>query len=66
VRPLPEREKRAEQYAQKAMVLLKRATSASHFRNPANVAHLDMDADLTFLRDRDEYKTFRASLEAVK
>jgi serine/threonine-protein kinase len=65
-RPLPEREKRAELYARAAVVMLKRATGEGHFREPAKLARLDHDADLAFLRDRDDYKRLRAGLPPVK
>jgi tetratricopeptide (TPR) repeat protein len=65
-RPLPEREKRAEQYARQAVTLLKRAASAGYFRDAAKVAHLDKDSDLDFLRDRGDYKQFRAGLKTSK
>jgi hypothetical protein len=55
-------EKRAEQYARAAIALLKRAASAGFFRDPANIAHLDKDPDLASLRDRADYKQFRAGL----
>jgi serine/threonine-protein kinase len=61
-RPLPEREKRAEQWAHQAVALLKRAASRGFFREPAGVTHLDRDSDLAFLRDRDDYQRFRAGL----
>jgi tetratricopeptide (TPR) repeat protein len=61
-RPLPEREKRAEEYARRAVAVLNRAASAGYFRNSNDAALLDRDADLTFLRDRDDYKRFRAGL----
>ena len=65
-RPLPERVKRAEGYARQAIPLLQRAASAGHFRNPANVTHMDRDSDLASLRDRSDYKRFRASLKPTK
>jgi tetratricopeptide (TPR) repeat protein len=65
-RPLPIREKRAEDYARAAVALLQRAASAGFFRTAANVAHLDKDSDLAFLRGRADYKTFRAGLKPAK
>jgi serine/threonine-protein kinase len=65
-RPLPEREKHAEQHARTAVALLKRSASAGFFRDRARLAELDKDPDLTFLRDRDDYKQFRAGLKPAK
>jgi serine/threonine-protein kinase len=65
-RPLPEREKRAEAHARQAIASLERAASAGHFRDARNVATLDGDEDLAFLRDRDDFKRFRASLKLAK
>jgi serine/threonine-protein kinase len=65
-RPLPERDKRAEQYAMAALALLQRAKSAGYFRDPAKVADLDKISDLAFLRDRDDFKRFRAELNPAK
>jgi tetratricopeptide (TPR) repeat protein len=62
-RPLAEREKRVEQYARAAIAFLNRAASTGQFRHAANVAALDRNADLAFLRDRDDYKRFRAGLQ---
>jgi serine/threonine-protein kinase len=62
-RPLPERDKRAEGYARQAVSLLRRAASAGYFRDPARVAGMDKDSDLNTLRDRVDYKRFRAGLK---
>jgi hypothetical protein len=62
-RPLPEREKLTQQYARQALALLKRSASAGFFHDPEKVAHLDRDSDLACLRDRADYKQFRAGLE---
>jgi hypothetical protein len=64
--PLPQGEKCAEQFARQAVALLKRAASAGLFRDPAIVADMDKDSDLDWLRDRDDYKPFRAALQATK
>jgi serine/threonine-protein kinase len=66
LRPLPQREKRAEQYAREAITLLKRAPSAGFFRDPAKVADLDRDDELASLRHRDDYKQFHAGLKASR
>jgi tetratricopeptide (TPR) repeat protein len=62
LRPLPEREKNAEVWARQAVELLRRADRAGFFKAAKNVAHLDRDRDLAFLRDRDDYRRFRAAL----
>jgi serine/threonine-protein kinase len=62
-RPLAERDKRAQRYARQAVALLKRAALAGFFRDPVTVAHMDMGSDLAALRDRDDYKQFRAGLK---
>jgi hypothetical protein len=64
-RPLPIRQRRAEDYARAALALLKRA-AAGFFRDPATLAHLDKDSDLASLRDRDDYKAFRTGLKPAK
>ena len=65
-RPLPEREKRAEQYARQAVALFEAHASAGRFRDAANVAHMDKDGDLDFLRGRGDYQQFRAGLKSAK
>jgi tetratricopeptide (TPR) repeat protein len=65
-RPLPVREKQAERYARQAVAALRRAQAAGFFRDPAQVEHLDQDTDLTFLRDHDDYRAFRAALKPAE
>jgi hypothetical protein len=65
-RSLPEREKRSEEYARKAIALLQRAAAAGQFREPGHVAQMDRNGDLASLRDRDDYRRFRAALEPAK
>jgi hypothetical protein len=65
-RPLPIRERHTEDYARAAVALLRRAAAAGYFRDPATLAHLDKDSDLASLRDRDDYKAFRAGLKPAK
>ena len=65
-RPLPERDKRSEDYARHAIALLKRAAAAGYLRDMANVAQMDGDADLMFLRDRDDFRAFRKTLQPAK
>jgi eukaryotic-like serine/threonine-protein kinase len=61
-RPLLERAPTAEGYARRAVALLGRAHQAGFFRDPADRAHLDRDDDLTFLRERDDYRAFVKTL----
>jgi tetratricopeptide (TPR) repeat protein len=65
-RPLPERDKRSEQYARQAIALLHRAAAAGFFRGPASLTNLDSDTDFTELRQRDDFKRFRAGLKSAK
>jgi tetratricopeptide (TPR) repeat protein len=62
-RPLSERDKRAEEYARAAVALLRRAAATGNFRNQANVARVDSNADLSYLRDRADYQRFRTGLK---
>src|SRR5207244_194970 len=66
LRPLPEREKRGEEYAGQAIALLRRAAAAGLFRNSGLLAYLDRDIDLAGLRDRADYRAFRAGLQPEK
>jgi serine/threonine-protein kinase len=61
-RPLALRERQAEQRAGAAVALLVRLARGGFFGNPANVASLDGDPDLAFLRGRDDYQRFRTAL----
>ena len=54
-----------ERSARAAIALLKRAASAGLFRSASNVALLDRD-NLAFLRNRDDFKRFRAELTAPR
>jgi tetratricopeptide (TPR) repeat protein len=65
-RPLPEREKRAEQYARVAVALLRRLARAGYFRDAKRVEHLDKDEDFAGLREREDYRAFRQTLKLVK
>jgi serine/threonine-protein kinase len=65
-RPLPERQKHAEQYATAAMVLLRRAAAGGQFSQATSLAQLDRDDDLNFLRGREDYKRFREGLMLAK
>lgn len=61
-RPLPERVKRAEEYASQAIRLLQRAAKENAFQLANTLASLDKDTDLTFLRDRADFQAFRLTL----
>ena len=61
-RPLPERDKHAERWSRQALALLQRAARTDYFRDPANRAQLDRNADLAFLRDRDDFRAFVKTL----
>ena len=65
-RPLPEREKQAETWAQQAVTLLRRAAAAGHFGDAANRSRLEKDDALAFLRGREDFRTFLKTLPAVK
>jgi serine/threonine-protein kinase len=65
-RPLPEREKRSQQYARTAVELLGRTAKAGFFRDPNFAEHLDKDDDLAALREREDYRAFRKALRAMK
>jgi serine/threonine-protein kinase len=65
-RPLPERDQRSEEYARKAVTLLKRAAAVGYFSDLAKIAHLNKDSDLAFLRDRRDYQQFRTELKSMK
>ena len=51
----------AEKYAAKAVAALNDLNATAYFRTPGRVAHLDKDADLDSLRQRDDFKAFRAA-----
>jgi len=57
-RPLPWRERFAEQAARQAVVWLYKAHKAGVFKVAANAAHLKVDPDLDSLRQRDDFKAF--------
>src|SRR5262249_7644974 len=61
-RPLPLRERHAEERARAAVALLGRAARAGYFRDAANVTHMGKDADLDFLRGRADFSAFAAGL----
>jgi serine/threonine protein kinase/Flp pilus assembly protein TadD len=53
-----------EEYAGRALALLRRAQAADFFKDPAKVAHLNQDTDLAPLRPREDFQKFAAELEA--
>jgi hypothetical protein len=53
----------AEQYARRAVDLLRQAQLAGYFDNPASVHRLKKDADLEPLRSRDDFVKLVAELE---
>ena len=55
-----------ERARRQGFALLGRAATAGHFRIAANLSHADKDPDLAFLRDRPDYRRFRAALKAGK
>jgi hypothetical protein len=62
---LPEREKRAAEYAGSAVALLGRAAEAGFF-TAAGVQQLDRDRDLAALRDLPDFRALRAGLSRAK
>jgi Tfp pilus assembly protein PilW len=66
MRPLPEREKQAEEHARQAMSLLERARRAGYFATQEGIEHLKKDADLDFLRDRDDFRQLLSRLKEKK
>jgi hypothetical protein len=64
--PLPEREKNAEVWSGLALDLLRRAQRAGFFKDPKNVAALQQDEDLAYLRNRDDGKRFLAGLKSPR
>jgi serine/threonine protein kinase/Flp pilus assembly protein TadD len=51
-----------EQYAVRALDLLRQAKTAGFFKDPKQIEHFKKDSDLNALRQRDDYKTFAAEL----
>jgi hypothetical protein len=64
-RPLPEREKVAETLAQQALDLLRRATQAGYFKQAGKTQAMKTNADLAFLRPRDDFKRWLADVEGA-
>jgi serine/threonine protein kinase/tetratricopeptide (TPR) repeat protein len=55
--------KQQEQYARKALALLRRAQAAGFFKSAAEVEHLKEDDDLAALRDRADFKQLVRELQ---
>jgi serine/threonine-protein kinase len=66
LRPLPEREKNVEVWSHLALDLLRRAQRAGLFDDPKNVAALQQEEDLAYLRSRDDGKRFLAGLKSPR
>jgi tetratricopeptide (TPR) repeat protein len=52
-----------DQYAGRAVALLRQAQKAGYFKQPANIAHMKMDDDLRALRARPDYRDLLKELE---
>jgi serine/threonine protein kinase len=61
-KPLLERARNADRYACQAIALLQAARQDGYFRDASNLAHLDQDEDLVFLRQREDYRAFVKTL----
>jgi tetratricopeptide (TPR) repeat protein len=61
--PPAERETLAEQYAARAVQLLRRAHAAGYLNNPARVEQLKKDPEFEPLRARDDFRKLLADLE---
>jgi serine/threonine protein kinase/Flp pilus assembly protein TadD len=59
-------DQRKETYAARAVALLGQARQMGYFNDPANVAHMQQDADLDALRGRADFQQFLAELQASK
>jgi hypothetical protein len=55
--------KQQEQYARKALTLLRRDAAAGYFNDAAQVEHMLKDDDLAALRDRADFQQFVADLK---
>jgi hypothetical protein len=52
-----------EEYAGRAVALLRQAHKAGYFKQPANIAHMKKDCDLRALRTRPDYQSLLKELE---
>jgi tetratricopeptide (TPR) repeat protein len=55
--------KLSQQYAGRAVALLRQAQKAGYFKQPANIAHMKKDNDLRALRARPDYRNLLKELE---
>jgi tetratricopeptide (TPR) repeat protein len=55
--------KLSEQYAGRAVTLLRQAQKAGYFKQPATIAHMKKDSDLRALRARPDYRNLLKELE---
>jgi hypothetical protein len=55
--------KLSEQYAGRAVALLRRAQKAGYFKQPAKIADMKKDSDLRALRTRPDYRDLLKELE---
>jgi hypothetical protein len=62
--PQAEQTRLAEQYAVRAVELLRQACDAGYVKNAGGIAHLKKDPDLGALRARPDYQKLLAELEA--
>jgi hypothetical protein len=59
----PERGKRTDEYASRALEQLGRAASAGYFKEPKKIQDLKDNPDLAGLRSRKEYQLWLAQVE---
>jgi serine/threonine protein kinase len=64
--PADERKKRAEHYGTRAVELLRRAQGAGYFRDPARLARMKESKEFDAVREREDFKTLLAELEAKR
>jgi hypothetical protein len=62
-RTAADRRQLAEQYAARAVALLRRSQSQGYFKEPANLATLKQDKDLDPLRSRDDFQKLLRELQ---
>lgn len=53
---------RADEHAAAALTWLRRAAAGGFFKEAENIKYMDQDENMNSLRDRPDYKEFRASL----
>jgi serine/threonine protein kinase/Flp pilus assembly protein TadD len=64
--PSAERAKLADQYGRRGVELLRRAQAGGYFRDPARLTRMRENKDLDAARERQDFKTFLAELEAMR